>query len=218
MRHKLNNASTPSNLTPQPLVDGVITIKSKRQALQIIDTTLLKCYLQTNDALVAPLLRLKDNNCHLEEAERVLKKSQKFTELIIFYNTRKLHRKALELLSQHSSKAESPLYGHSRTVTYLQNLEAEHIELILEFSLWVIIASPEDGLNIFTEDSWTVENFPRGRILEWLLRNARQLVIPYLEHLIHVWDETNSLFHNSLLLQVAFLFNLSRYTSCFDVH
>jgi len=89
MRHKLNNSSTPSTLSPQPLVEGIIVIKSKRQALQIIDTTLLKCYLQTNDALVAPLLRLKDNNCHLEEAERFLKKSQKYTELVIFYNTRK---------------------------------------------------------------------------------------------------------------------------------
>ena len=202
MRHKLNNASAPSTLTPQPLVEGIIVIKSKRQALQIIDTTLLKCYLQTNDALVAPLLRLKDNYCHLEEAERFLKKSQKFTELVIFYNTRKLHRKALELLSQHSSKPDSPLSGHSRTVTYLQNLEAEHIELILEFSLWVILASPEDGLTIFTEDMDTVENLPRGRVLEWLLRNSRQLVIPYLEHLILVWGETNQLFHNSLILQV----------------
>jgi len=201
MRHKLNNSSTPATLTPQPLVEGIIVIKSKRQALQIIDTTLLKCYLQTNDALVAPLLRLKDNNCHLEEAERFLKKSQKFTELVIFYNTRKLHRKALELLSQHSSKEDSPLSGHMRTVTYLQNLEAEHIELILEFSLWVILASPEDGLTIFTEDMDTVENLPRGRVLEWLLRNARQLVIPYLEHLILVWGETNQLFHNSLILQ-----------------
>ena len=46
-----------------------------------------------------------------EEAERVLKKSQKFTELVIFYNTRKLHRKALELLRTHSSNPDSPLSG-----------------------------------------------------------------------------------------------------------
>ena len=37
---------------------------------------------KTNDALVASLLRLKDNNCHLVEAERVLKKASKFTELV----------------------------------------------------------------------------------------------------------------------------------------
>jgi hypothetical protein len=30
----------------EPLVEGVIVIKSKKQALQIIDTTLLKCYIK----------------------------------------------------------------------------------------------------------------------------------------------------------------------------
>jgi len=201
MRHKLNSASAPDLLSPKPLVDGVIVIDTKKKALEIIDTTLLKCYLQTNDALVAPLLRLKDNRCHLGEAERCLKKSQKYTELVIFYNTRKLHRKALELLRLHSSNQDSPLKGHARTVTYLQNLESEHIELILEFSLWVIMESPQDGLDIFTEDMDTVESLPRSRVLEWLLRNARQLVIPYLEHLVNVWEDTSQLFHNSLILQ-----------------
>ena len=35
---------------------------------------------------------------------------------------------------------------------YLQNLGSDHVDLILEFSLWVIMTSPEDGLTIFTED------------------------------------------------------------------
>jgi len=34
----------------------------KHNLIQIIDTTLLKCYLQTNDALIAPLLRLNRLN------------------------------------------------------------------------------------------------------------------------------------------------------------
>ena len=69
--------------------------------MQILDTTLLKCYLKTNDALVAPLLRLPENQCHLEESERALKRCQKWSELIIFYNTRGLHKKALNLLKDH---------------------------------------------------------------------------------------------------------------------
>ena len=48
---------------------------------------------QTNDALVAPLLRLKDNNVHVEEAERSLKKKEKFSELIILYEKKGLHEK-----------------------------------------------------------------------------------------------------------------------------
>ena len=94
----MNSDKAPVDLTPLPIVEGVDTIKKKSTLLQVkyfakkfcsklcifqvIDTTLLKCYLQTNDALVASLLRLKDNNCHLVEAERVLKKASKFTELV----------------------------------------------------------------------------------------------------------------------------------------
>jgi len=51
--------------------------------------------LQTNDALVAPLLRLKENNCHVEECERVLMKNKKYNELVILYKTKGLHKKGL---------------------------------------------------------------------------------------------------------------------------
>lgn len=54
--------------------------------LSIIDTTLLKCYLETNDSFVASLIRL--NNCHLEESEKILKSYKKFGELIILYQTK----------------------------------------------------------------------------------------------------------------------------------
>ena len=50
-------------------------------------------HFQTNDALVAPLLRLKDNKVHVEEAERSLKKKEKFSELIILYEKKGLHEK-----------------------------------------------------------------------------------------------------------------------------
>jgi hypothetical protein len=40
---------------------------------------------QTNVALVAPLLRLENNHCHIEESEHVLKKAHKYSELIILY-------------------------------------------------------------------------------------------------------------------------------------
>ena len=46
----------------------------------------------------------------------------------------------------------------------LQNLGPQHIELILEFSLWVLLQSPEEGLAIFTEDMDTVEALPRGQV------------------------------------------------------
>ena len=38
-------------------------------------------------------MRLKDNNCHVDESERVLKKKEKFSELIILYEKKGLHQK-----------------------------------------------------------------------------------------------------------------------------
>ena len=49
--------------------------------------------LQTNVALVAPLLRLENNHCHIEESEHVLKKAHKYSELIILYEKKGLHEK-----------------------------------------------------------------------------------------------------------------------------
>ena len=55
--------------------------------------SLLLFSFQINDALVAPLLRLKDNNCHVEETEKALKRKDKLDELIILYETKELHKK-----------------------------------------------------------------------------------------------------------------------------
>jgi hypothetical protein len=61
-------------------------------------------FTQTNDALVAPLLRLKDNNCHVEESERVLKKKEKLSELIILYETKGLHQKGKRFQEKKNKK------------------------------------------------------------------------------------------------------------------
>uniref|UniRef100_A0A8D3AA41 VPS39 subunit of HOPS complex n=1 Tax=Scophthalmus maximus TaxID=52904 RepID=A0A8D3AA41_SCOMX len=138
------NDSDPS--TTSPLMEGTPTIKSRKKLLQIIDTTLLKCYLHTNVALVSPLLRLENNHCHIEESEYVLKKAHKYSELIILYEKKGLHRKALQVLLDQSTKANSPLKGHERTVEYLQRLGVENLGFIIEFSPWVLKICPEDGL------------------------------------------------------------------------
>ena len=60
--------------------------KGSSTLVSVIDTTLLKCYLETNDSFVASLLRL--NNCNLEESEKILKSYKKYGELIILYQTK----------------------------------------------------------------------------------------------------------------------------------
>ncbi|GAB0088727.1 Vacuolar sorting protein 39/Transforming growth factor beta receptor-associated domain 1 [Sergentomyia squamirostris] len=173
--------------------------KMSTPLLSIIDTTMLKCYLQTNDSFVAPLLRL--NYCHLEESERTLKKYQKYGELIILYQTKGQHKRALQLLQSQAEVPGSNLYGHDRTIQYLQHVGSEHKTLIFEFSGWVLEKYPEDGLKIFTEDIQEVENLPRAEVLDYLLKNHKQLVVPYLEHVIHVWNESKPIFHNILIQQ-----------------
>ncbi|XP_026160384.1 vam6/Vps39-like protein isoform X1 [Mastacembelus armatus] len=191
------NDSDPS--TTSPLMEGTPTIKSRKKLLQIIDTTLLKCYLHTNVALVSPLLRLENNHCHIEESEYVLKKAHKYSELIILYEKKGLHQKALQVLLDQSTKANSPLKGHERTVQYLQRLGLENLGIIFEFSPWVLKICPEDGLKIFTEDLTEVETLPRDKVLNFLKEGFKELAIPYLEHIIYVWDEKGPEFHNVLI-------------------
>ncbi|XP_017845432.1 vam6/Vps39-like protein [Drosophila busckii] len=175
------------------------TKSSSKSLLEIIDTTLLKCYLQTNDALVGPLLRL--NKCHLEESEKMLKKYNKLSELIILYDGKGKHKKALNLLQEQATVEGSVLYGIKRTISYLQSLGADNLPLIFEFASWVLTEDPIEGLKIFTEELIAVEALPRAKVLDFLVSKHKGLVIPYLEHIIEVWGDTNTLLHNVLIKQ-----------------
>ncbi|XP_011882729.1 PREDICTED: vam6/Vps39-like protein [Vollenhovia emeryi] len=199
VRHKL--MAKDKELKEKNGVNGEknLTVVATEQLLKIIDTTLLKCYLQTTDALVAPLLRL--NHCHLAEAEKTLLMHQKYPELIILYQTKGQHKKALELLEKHAKENDSSLKGTERTIQYLQHLGKDHMDLILKFAGWVLTEDPEQGLRIFMEDIQEVEHLPRPKILDYLLRLHKDLVIQYLEHVVHVWEDTNQLFHNVLIHQ-----------------
>ena len=64
----------------------------------------------------------------------------KHNELIILYQTKGQHRRALELLQEEA--------GTERTIAYLQHLGADNMGLIIEFSDWVLTASPEEGLKV----------------------------------------------------------------------
>lgn len=46
-----------------------------------------------------------------------------------------------------------------------------------------------------------MESLPRPRVLDFLLKSHASVVIPYLEHVVHVWEDTNPLFHNALIHQ-----------------
>lgn len=150
--------------------------------------------------MIAPLLRLKDNNCHVEECERVLAKAKKVPELVLLYQSKGLHKKALDLLlRQADGTPTSALYGPKKTVEYLQRMGAADIGLILDYSKWVLKKHPEDGLKIFTVDTPEVESLPRDQVLSHLESFAPRLIVPYLEHIIFDWKESQPDFHNKLI-------------------
>jgi len=78
---------------------------------------------------------------------------------------------------------------------------SNNIDIILQFSDWVLNKYPEEGLTIFTEDIAEVEHLPRPKVLDFLIRNHKNLIIPYVEHVIHVWNDTNAICHNALIHQ-----------------
>jgi len=70
--------------------------------------------------------------------------------------------------------------------------------LIFDFAAWVIQAHSEEGLKIFTEDLPEVEELPRAKVYDFLYKNHRRLALPYLEHVVYEWEDSNALFHNAL--------------------
>ena len=201
IRHRLVGCSENTQF---PGAKSSPTIKSRQQMLQIVDTTLLKCYLKTNDTLVPSLLRMPDSRVSVEEGERVLRQAHKYSDVVLLLKTRGQHHRALQLLHRHSKRQDSPLHGPSSTITYLQHLGMNHIELIFEYGGWVIKSDPEEGLKIFIGDDSTtgeVEQLPRPRVLNFLKKTEKSLVVPYLEHVIWEWGDKNPLLHNELIHQ-----------------
>lgn len=75
----------------------------------------------------------------------------------------------------------------------------DHVDLILEFSDWVLSRYPDGGLDIFTEDVADVARLSKQRILEHLKENHGRLVVPYLERVIRVWNDPDATFHDGLI-------------------
>ncbi|VDM98242.1 unnamed protein product [Thelazia callipaeda] len=173
-------------------------LRSHENVLQVVDTTLLKCYLQTNESLVPLLLRLPDNMCILADSEKVLLERRKYYELYILYEKKALHQKALNLLMSQAHVEGSQLRGCKMTVEYLQKLGSSHLDLIIQYSAWVLQEDLNTGLSIFIHDTPEIRSLDRGRILKFLTHECIAAVIPYLEHIIYEWEEDSPKFHGAL--------------------
>jgi hypothetical protein len=132
-----------------PLIEGRIVIKTKRTALQIIDTTLLKCYLKSKENLVQFFLRRDANFLHLEESEKLLIQHNKLVELVILYEKKEAHEKALSLLLVESVKSNSNLGGYKHMVEYLKKIGNKNLPLIFKYAKAVLQAEPHFGMRVF---------------------------------------------------------------------
>ena len=43
-----------------------------------------------------------------------------------------------------------------------------------------------------------IEELPRAKVYDFLYKNHRSLSLPYLEHVVYEWQDSNALFHNAL--------------------
>ncbi|PIO70219.1 hypothetical protein TELCIR_07937 [Teladorsagia circumcincta] len=177
-------------------------LKSLHISLQVVDTALLKCYLQTRPSLVDSLLRLHNNSCFFEDAETILLNENRLPSLFILYESRKKHEMALELLHKQFLDPDADPFFHDldRTVGYLQTLGNTHLELIFKYARWVLDKDIASGLEIFIgEESDVARNLDRQAVLAFLRSHCVAAVIPYLEHIIYKWDETRPKFHDTLV-------------------
>ncbi|RIA80537.1 CNH domain-containing protein [Glomus cerebriforme] len=188
--------ASPSNRTN--LVNG--NLNHTLKLAELVDTTLLKSYMVTNDALVGPLLRVQ-NYCNAEEVEGLLLERKKYRELKDLYHGKGLHRKSLELLKKLGQSSEGLMKGSFQTVYYLQRLGSEHFDLILEFAIWVLQIDPDQGMEIFIGDHPEVENLPRDKVLKYLEEFSYDLCIKYLEHIIYELKDSTSDYHNKLIFK-----------------
>lgn len=107
-----------------------------------METALLKVYLiNDNKTLVSALLRNQDN-CLPSEVEKELKKHQRRTELVSFYEKQNRHAEALDLMSKTDS-----LSSRDHVLNYLSKLDNSHIDLIFEYVQPMIKAAMEESNN-----------------------------------------------------------------------
>ncbi|VDK34283.1 unnamed protein product [Taenia asiatica] len=175
--------------------------RQRRCLLQVVDTSLLKCYQVTNVARIAPLLR-QENYCLLEEAEEILRANNRMRDLVTLYRMRGMHREALLCLTSMTSDgdtagnvaADENLNYHG-IINYLRRLTGAPFDLVVEFGEKVLKHHPRAWMRIFAEwecqirqnasasnkaEYYSLISY-RDKAMRYLERVAPHLLIPFLE-------------------------------------
>lgn len=167
------------------------------EAMALVDTSLLQCYIRVSPGLIGPLLRVK-NYCDPAVVKMELSKLSKWKELIDFYYGKGLHREALELLVDLKGTDEE--FTSESIISYLQKLDSTHTELIFEFAKAPIQEDIENGRELFLADTDQSASLPRNKVVAFLKDVSPLLAIEYLEDLTLKKHDDTVRFHNDLAL------------------
>jgi len=173
------------------------------ETARLVDTTLFRAHMFATPSLAGSLFRIA-NHCDPEVVMNKLEETERYSELIDFLYGKGMHREALERLrkfgqSEHTEDVDPQLRGPDRTISYLQNLVPDMIDLILEFARWPMETKPELGMEIFTTDTENAESLPRQKVLNFLESIDRAYAIQYIEHVIDELNDTTPELHQRLL-------------------
>jgi len=168
---------------------------------EIIDTCMLRACIQTNDAAIYELLG-GPNRCNLKESVKMLTDATRTQDLVRLYKTKGMHLKALDILTNLSKKRGT---GTKELIQYLKELGREHLDLIIKYSVWPLEQTPAEGIDIFMENRSEEDSLPPNVVLNHIKTlnkdAAKKITIPFLEWLVNERHETNSDFHNELILE-----------------
>jgi hypothetical protein len=196
---------------------GMADIKEREAQLlhtaRLVDTTLFRAYMLVRPYLAGSLFRIP-NFCDPDVVGEKLREKKRYNDLVDFLSGKGLHREALTLLRDFGNRdtedvnedgeideVDETLRGPGRTVGYLQSLNSVHIDLILEFSKWVLEKDSELGMQIFLADSENAETLPRDRVLHFLegLDGGEHLARQYVEHIVEELGDATPDFHDRLV-------------------
>ncbi|KAJ3101038.1 hypothetical protein HDU97_001681 [Phlyctochytrium planicorne] len=164
---------------------------------EVVDTTLLKLFLVLNDALVGPLVRIK-NFCNVQESEEILKSHRKYRELTDFYYGKGEHEKALTFLLERAMEDDAQMVF---LTNYLKRLDlASNLDRIQRFTECLLKVDPEGGLQVFKERFEEIDLTVHREILDFLEKISPYVEADYLEHMISELSIDAPEYHDRLVL------------------
>ncbi|KAJ5069157.1 cnh domain containing [Anaeramoeba ignava] len=128
-----------------PNIKAKFMLERDPNILSLIDTVILKCYVEVSQELIMSFFKFPHNSCDLEESKRVLESKNLVKELVELHRIKLLDEDALKIVSSQYEKTKKA----DELVSYLKHLNNDKLDLIFKYSGWVIHNFPERAKEIF---------------------------------------------------------------------